>query len=68
MTVHCLPIPTDTHPDAILEIAKGNLTTAIIVGEHRDGTLWVSSSNVTLMNIYYLLQRASKYIIELEPK
>ena len=67
MIISCLPIATDTHPDAILNMALGQLEDVIVVGKDKAGDLWVSGSMADISYLHWLLSRAIAKCIDEPP-
>jgi hypothetical protein len=58
--VRLFPNADEVAPDAILELARGNLTTAVVVGIDHDGDLFVLSNTTNAPLVYWLLSRAAR--------
>ncbi len=61
--VACLPTGA-THPDAILEMARGKTQEVLVVGIDHDGDLWFSGSTETLERAHWLLTLAAQQVLQ----
>jgi len=58
----------DSDPDRILDAAKTELDTVIIIGEAKDGSLWVSSSTSDKTLTIYLIETAKFELLSIDMK
>lgn len=63
--VKCLPGTGDVHPDAILEMAKGQgLAEVVVLGRDKDGDLAIWGSTSELKTILWMVVNAEHWIIQ----
>jgi|CXWL01.1.fsa_nt_gi hypothetical protein len=59
-----LPGSSDLSADTILELAKGNVSDAVIVGKDKDGDLAIWTTSCELPKILWMLANAQHWVIE----
>ena len=63
MTHNVVQIPDINNPDYILNAAKDQLESVIVIGREKNKELWVSSSEEELGDLLLLVEQAKMFLL-----